>query len=187
MRASQELVYRFNLEPIGYGNTLPERRRDREDVKWTLRSAQTRRSIFQVQEGEGLNSPGGSEAEAKAAEDRCRWKPPPKLLPNQLQIPDLKPRAFWKPISPTMALSSSYVGLNFAVATPVTEDVELIFAVKRVLATLLSAWKQQRRFRVGDRHRVGLTASGLRFESPVWTRGKRSGQPPRAGFIASSR
>src|SRR6266576_2162394 len=52
VRASQELVYRFNLEPIGYGRTLPERRKDREDVKWTLRSAHTRRSIFQAQEGE---------------------------------------------------------------------------------------------------------------------------------------
>src|SRR5215813_9206755 len=51
VRASQELVYRFNLEPVGSGNTLPERRRDRDDVKWTLRSAQSRRSIFQVQEG----------------------------------------------------------------------------------------------------------------------------------------
>lgn len=52
VRASQELVYRFNLEPVGAGKTLPERRRDRDDVKWTLRSAQNRRSIFQIQEGE---------------------------------------------------------------------------------------------------------------------------------------
>ena len=52
VRASQELVYRFNLEPIGSGKTLPERRKDRDDVKWTLRSAQTRRSIFQAQEGD---------------------------------------------------------------------------------------------------------------------------------------
>ena len=46
VRASQELIYRFNLEPIGSGKTLPERRKDREDVRWILRSAQTRRSIF---------------------------------------------------------------------------------------------------------------------------------------------
>src|ERR1041384_4709577 len=52
VKAQQELVYRFNLEPVGYGNTLPERRRDRDDVKWTLRSAQAKRSVFQVQEGE---------------------------------------------------------------------------------------------------------------------------------------
>src|SRR5215211_3442929 len=52
VRASQELIYKFNLEPMGYGKTLPERRRDREDVKWTLRSVQTRRSIFQIDESE---------------------------------------------------------------------------------------------------------------------------------------
>ncbi len=55
VRASQELVYRFNLEPVGSGKTLPERRKDRDDVKWTLRSAQTRRSIFQAQEGKDAN------------------------------------------------------------------------------------------------------------------------------------
>src|SRR4051812_33253473 len=52
VRASQELIYRFNLEPIGSGKTLPERRKDRDDVRWTLRSSQTHRSIFQAQEGE---------------------------------------------------------------------------------------------------------------------------------------
>ena len=31
---------------------MPERRKDRDDVKWTLRSAHTRRSIFQAQEGD---------------------------------------------------------------------------------------------------------------------------------------
>src|SRR6185503_15755522 len=52
VHASQELIYRFNLEPVGSGKTLVEQRRDRDDVRWTLRSAQTRRSIFQAQEGE---------------------------------------------------------------------------------------------------------------------------------------
>jgi len=39
VRASQELIYRFNLEPLGSGKTLVEQRRDRDDVRWTLRSA----------------------------------------------------------------------------------------------------------------------------------------------------
>src|SRR5258708_33431783 len=47
VRASQELVYRFNLEPIGYGRTLPSLRQDPEDVKLALPHAQTRRLIFQ--------------------------------------------------------------------------------------------------------------------------------------------
>ena len=48
---SAEIAYRFNLEPIGYGKTLPERRKDRDDAKWVLRSSQTHRSIFQANEG----------------------------------------------------------------------------------------------------------------------------------------
>src|ERR1051325_1438787 len=68
VKAQQELVYRFNLEPVGYGNTLPERRRDRDDVKWTLRSAQTRLSVFQVQEGEDASIKAATETEAQAAD-----------------------------------------------------------------------------------------------------------------------
>src|SRR6266699_2905473 len=63
VRASQELVYRFNLEPVGSGKTLPERRKDRDDVKWTLRSAQSRRSIFQAQEGDDATVAAVEEAE----------------------------------------------------------------------------------------------------------------------------
>src|SRR5215203_1146268 len=63
VKAQQELVYRFNLEPVGYGNTLPERRRDRDDVKWTLRSLHNRRSIFQAQEGDDPTVAAVTEAE----------------------------------------------------------------------------------------------------------------------------
>src|SRR5215211_8767782 len=66
VKAQQELVYRFNLEPVGYGNTLPERRRDRDDVRWTLRSAQARRSVFQIQEGEDSTIQAVTGAEAQS-------------------------------------------------------------------------------------------------------------------------
>src|SRR5678815_5141279 len=39
VKAQEELVYKFNLEPVGSGRTLPERRPDRDNVKWILRSA----------------------------------------------------------------------------------------------------------------------------------------------------
>src|SRR5215208_7404227 len=48
VKAQQELVYKFNLEPVGSGRTLPERRQDRDNVKWTLRSAHGKRAILQV-------------------------------------------------------------------------------------------------------------------------------------------
>lgn len=49
---AQEVVYRFNLEPLGSGKTVPEKRRDRSDSKWAIRAAQNRRSVFQLHDDE---------------------------------------------------------------------------------------------------------------------------------------
>ena len=48
---SAELVYGFKLERSGSGNTLPEKRLDRNNPKWRIRAAQTSRSIYQNQQG----------------------------------------------------------------------------------------------------------------------------------------
>src|SRR5215204_4472839 len=47
-----ELVYRFNLQPVGSGNTTPERRADRHDPKFRIRAAHARRSIFNAGDAE---------------------------------------------------------------------------------------------------------------------------------------
>jgi hypothetical protein len=49
---SAELTYGFKLERSGSGNTLPEKRVDRNNPKWRIRSAQSSRSIYQVDEDE---------------------------------------------------------------------------------------------------------------------------------------
>lgn len=166
IKASQELVYRFNLEPIGYGNTLPERRRDREDVKWTLRSAQSHRSIFQVQEGEDsaikaatgeitetgpVESAGAFETEAFNSDSRSRTQ------------------GVLETYYASSAQTSPYVGLNFAISTPVSEGVELIFAGQTGTGPdSPERFEASTRFRVGDRHTVGITGGGLRLGTPVW-------------------
>ena len=67
------------------------------------------------------------------------------------------------------AYGSSYVGLNFAVATPISEHVELIFAGQTGTGEAPERFEASTRFRVNDRHRVGVTAAGARFATPVWT------------------
>ena len=67
------------------------------------------------------------------------------------------------------AYGSSYVGLNFAVATPISEHVELIFSGQTGVGEAPERFEASTRFRVNDRHRVGVTASGARFATPVWT------------------
>ena len=49
---SAELVYGFKLERAGGGNTLPEKTVDRNSSKWRIRTSQSRRSIYQTNEGE---------------------------------------------------------------------------------------------------------------------------------------
>ena len=130
VRPSQELVYRFNLEPIGSGKTLPERRRDREDVKWTLRAAQTRRSIFQAQAGENADMQAvlgreESEAPAEAAGDVT-------AVPDTAEAADHQTQRRVQGVLETYfagnSYGASYPGLNFAVAASPNDRVELIFA-----------------------------------------------------------
>jgi hypothetical protein len=163
VKASQELVYRFNLEPVGHGNTLPERRRDRDEVKWALRSAQPKRSIFQNQEGED-----STVAAVTAATETAQMETAPDAPIEAPSDSRPKTHGVLESYFANSGFGSSYVGVNFAVATPVSDQVELIFsgqtgtadAPERVEATTL--------FRIGERHRVGVTAAGVRFGTPVW-------------------
>jgi hypothetical protein len=167
VKAQQELVYRFNLEPVGYGNTLPERRRDRDDVKWTLRSAQTHRSVFQVQEGEDAAIKAATDAQPQAAETAAM-----ETAPETPTAATSNSRSKTRGVLETYfanGFASSYAGVNFAVATPVSDHVELIFSGQTGVGEAPERLEATTRFRVGDRHRVGVTAAGARFENPVWT------------------
>jgi hypothetical protein len=163
VKASEELVYKFNLEPVGYGNTLPERRRDRDDVKWTLRSAQTRRSIFQAQEGEDSTIKAVTDAENSATESAPEAQADYAYSGSRARTHGVLENYF------ASNGFSSYVGFNFAVSTPISDQVELIFSGQTGSDEAPERLEASTRFRVGARHKVGVTASGLRYEAPVWT------------------
>jgi len=166
VRASQQLVYRFNLEPIGYGTTLPERRRDREDVKWTLRSAQTRRSIFQAHDGEDATVAAVEQAEKAGTEESS--------VENQSDTAARNNKAQTRGVLESYLASSAYgpayVGLNFAISTPVSERVELIFSGQTGIGPIVpQRFEAASRLRMGSRHRVGLSAAAAHLASPIWT------------------
>jgi hypothetical protein len=169
VKPAQELVYRFNLEPVGYGNTLPERRRDREDVKWTLRSKHPARSIFQVREGEDSIAQAVTDAEAKAAAETSIMETAPEVPTEPTSDSRSKTRGVLESYFANDGFGSSYVGLNFATSTPISDDVELIFSGQTGVGDAPERMEASTRFRIGDRHRVGVTASGVRFATPVWT------------------
>jgi Carboxypeptidase regulatory-like domain/TonB dependent receptor len=168
VKSSQELVYRFNLEPIGYGNTLPERRRDRDDVKWILRSSQSRRSIFQAQEGDDPTVAAVNEAERQATETAAMETAPDSESNRGERNSRAKTRGVLETYFSGNA-DTSYSGVNFAVAAPVSDHVELIFAGQTGLGDAPERLEASTLVRVGNRHRMGVTASGLRFSTPVWT------------------
>ena len=168
VKAQQELVYRFNLEPVGYGNTLPERRRDRDDVKWTLRSAQSKRSIFQIQEGEDSAIKAATASEEQTA-GTGQMETAPDTPTQSSSESRAKTHGVLESYVAGNAYGSSYAGLNFAVATPVSDNVELIFAGQTGSGEATQRFEASTRFRVHDRHRIGVTAAGARFAAPVWT------------------
>ena len=169
VKAQEELVYKFNLEPVGSGRTLPERRPDRDNVKWILRSAQTKRSILQADEGEDATVKAVTEAEAQTAETSTMESAPEVREVTGQTESKTRPHGVLESYFASNAYGASYVGFNFAVATPVSEHVELIFAGQTGTGDAPGRFEATSRVRVNDRHRVGVTASGVRFATPVWT------------------
>ncbi len=168
VRASQELVYKFNLEPVGQGRTLPERRNDSSDVKWTLRSSHTRKSIFQVQEGEDLEIQAALGVE-------------PSTDPEVITIvaddteesyrsdSQRRMRGVVETYFAANSFGPSYPGLNFALATSPTDDVELIFSGQvGADATAPERFEATSTLRLTDRHRVAVSVGAVDFGAPAW-------------------
>jgi hypothetical protein len=168
VRASQELIYRFNLEPIGSGKTLVEQRRDRDDVRWTLRSAQTRRSIFQAQEGED------SDIQAIATDETARSQSPTDDITDptaETVSADSHKRV--RGVLETYFASSygaAYPGVNFAVATNPNKGVELIFAGQLGAGpNAPERFEATTKVRAGQHHRVGMSVGAIKFTEPIWS------------------
>lgn len=172
VRPSQELVYRFNLEPIGAGRTLPERRRDRDDVKWTLRSAQTRRSIFQVQEGDDSDIKAALGIEAPTNTDASQTETNASVVntsDDSQKDSQRRMRGVVETYFAGNSYSSGYSGLNFAVATPATDGVALIFSGQTgVGPNAPGRFEASTRVRAGQRHRFGVNVGAANFGQPIW-------------------
>jgi hypothetical protein len=138
-------------------------------VKWTLRSAQTKRSIFQNNEGEDATVRAVTDAEAQAADTSQMETAQTGPAETDARDSKIRPHGVFETYVSSNSFAPSYTGVNFAVATPVSEHVELIFSGQTGLGDAPQRIEGTTRIRVGDRHRVGVTASGLQFETPVWT------------------
>jgi hypothetical protein len=168
VRASDELVYRFNLEPVGGGRTAPERRRDREDPKWRLRSAQGRRSIFQVQEGEtdaaivaaalGIETEAAEDAPDSSAASKIPTRAEGRRHARIQGVVETFVATSSNPLAP------HYAGVNFAFAKPLNNRIDFIFAGQTGLGPAApQRLETTARVRVNERHRLNLSLGGTRI------------------------
>ncbi|MET0649358.1 MAG: carboxypeptidase regulatory-like domain-containing protein [Pyrinomonadaceae bacterium] len=159
-----ELVYRFNLQPAGSGNTTPERRADRNDPKFRIRAAHARRSVFNAGDAEDETVrrvlEEMEEAErVKAAEEELALsdEPDEEKRDGRTRTQGYVETYFGSSGVPG---AGTYAGLNFAVATPVNRQVQLIFTGQAGEFERLEATA---RVRAGSRHLISATFGGARL------------------------
>jgi len=154
---SVELTYGFKLERSGSGNTLPEKRPDRNSSKWRIRAAQSQRSIYQNQEGNDPVAP----AENTSVDDHA------------LADEDVENRSAKKGRSVVETYfagseNGNYTGINFASFLPVSEKTDVAFvgqvgsgknAPQRIEGRL--------KFRPNSRHQLRLNTAVGRLGNVV--------------------
>ena len=151
-KASQ-LNYGFKLERAGSGNTLPEKRLDRNNPKWVIRAAQTSRTIFQNTEGK---APAG--------------------VADGVEI-TIDPQAVADESSdrPMQTVVESYfggsgaglnTGVNVATLIPINEKTELVLAGQTgVGKNAAQRFESQLKYRPNELHQLRVTGSFTNLET----------------------
>jgi hypothetical protein len=173
---STELVYRFNLQPVGEGKTLPERRLDRNDPKWRIRASQSRRSIFNAGDEQDetvrkvIEAAEEEEAARADVEDDAMATP---VAPEERRNGRTRTQGYVETFFADSSVPGvgAYAGMNFAVATPVSRDLNLIFSGQ---AGEFERMEATARLRAGARHRLSATIGGARF--PLATKATDEGR-----------
>ena len=171
VRPADEVIYRFNLEPIGLGKTAPERRKDRDNSKWILRSRSGSRSIFQA--GEGEDETIDAVLAAQATADESESASPEDSITQTSSTEDGTARGVrTQGVIETYVATSSgtqglgFAGLNFALARPVSQRVDLIFAGQTGTgASAPQRLETTASIRASDNHRIRLNAAGAILSS----------------------
>ena len=176
-----ELVYRFNLQPAGEGNTRPERRADRNDPKFRIRAAHARRSIFNASEGEDETVRQVLEEleDEERAEDALAGDDAAEAAPEEERQNRTRTQGYVETYFASSGVPGrgSYAGVNFAVATPVNRQVQLIVSGQAGEFERLEATA---RVRAGARHRLSATFGGASL--PTLARKSGESTASRLGF-----
>ncbi len=140
-RAS-ELTYGFKLERAGGGNTLPEKRVDRNSSKWRIRAAQMQRAIYQNREGK---EPAVAEvATVDEADQKAKSRPGQSVVETYFAGSD----------------RGNFAGVNFATLIPSTDDLDIVIAGQIGTGRLApQRLELSTAFRPNDHHQIRFTAA----------------------------
>lgn len=145
VNGATQLTYGFKLERAGGGNTLPEKRLDRNNPKWVIRSAQTSRSIYQNTEGASPVDEGRVTVEETAQESGEE---------NDRRGQTVAETYF------AGSERGSYAGVNFATLLPVSEDADVVLAGQAGIGkNAPQRFEVQTRFRPDEDHQVRVKGS----------------------------
>ncbi|MFN2454859.1 MAG: carboxypeptidase regulatory-like domain-containing protein [Pyrinomonadaceae bacterium] len=175
VRSSDELVYRFNLERIGSGRTAPERRADRDDAKWAIRAAQSRRSVFQIQESETNTVEAAREDADQTNSVTASADTKAKETSRTQGVVET-----YVASASGSSFNSAYAGLNFALAQPLNERLDLIFAGQTGTgAAAPQRFEGTAHVRTADnRHRLSIRAGAARVGTILSPAETTSDAPP---------
>jgi hypothetical protein len=147
VNVAAQLTYGFKLERAGSGNTLPEKRVDRNSPKWVIRSAQVSRSIYQNTEGD-----------APVASDRVTVEETAVAAETE----DGRSRKGQSVAETYFAGSEdgAYAGVNFATLLPVSEEADVILAGQTGFGrSAPQRFEVQTKFRPIEDHQIRVNTS----------------------------
>ncbi len=153
---SSELVYGFKLEPSGGGNTLPEKRADRNSSKWRIRAA-SRRSIYQNSEGDvpvSIDDPDENDVAFDSDNVETRIG-----IAQDEEDTSRKGQTIVETYVGNVG-NETITALNFATVQPIGDDAQIMFAGQ--IGTGTNAPKRfetSLSFRPRENHRVSLKGS----------------------------
>jgi chromatin remodeling complex protein RSC6 len=154
---SAEVTYGFKLERAGSGNTVPEKRADRNSSKWVIRAAQNRRSIYQNQEGK-----------TKVDENQTAGNETVEETIGVVEEDETETKRKSQTVVETFVAGSgaggAYTGLNFATLQPLGEDTEIIIVGQTGTGKIApQRFETTLKFRPNESHQVRLTTSAARL------------------------
>lgn len=152
---SGESYYGFKLERAGSGNTLPEKRPDRNSSKWSIRASAIRNSVYQNTEGE---TPLDDQSDEIADADTDKT---------------LRPQTAIEAFSANRD-GETFGGANFATLLPINENSEIVLAGQ----TTTGARSPQRfevryTLRPNESHQVRVNASVAKLGSIELQKGEK--------------